>query len=78
MRLWPAQWPSTGHQVPLQAKVMAITFMAMGWAIFTFYIAQGWTWPIIIAVCEILVSFYILSKPSVAPQAAAVKKAEGD
>ena len=53
--------------IPVQAKVMAITFMALGWGVFTFYIAQSWTWPIIIATCEVMVMFYILSKPSKGP-----------
>jgi uncharacterized protein len=53
--------------IPVQAKVMSVTFMAMGWSIYTYYLATSWTVPIIIATCEILVMFYILSKPSTAP-----------
>ena len=53
--------------IPLQAKILAITFMFGGWLIFTIYVAQDWLWPTIIGICEIAVALYLLSKPSVPP-----------
>jgi uncharacterized membrane protein YbaN (DUF454 family) len=55
--------------VPLQAKIMAITFMALGWAIFTTYYANSWHWPAVIGVVELMVAAYLLSKPSRIPTA---------
>ena len=55
--------------VPLQAKIMAITFMALGWAIFTTYYANSWHWPAVIGVVELLVAAYLLSKPNRIPTA---------
>ena len=53
--------------IPRFAKILAIVFMAMGWAIFTFTIATTWLWPTVIGVGEICVAIYILSKPSAPP-----------
>ena len=53
--------------IPLQAKITAVVFMAIGWGVFTIYIASGWMWPAIIGGCELMVIAYITSKPSKAP-----------
>jgi uncharacterized membrane protein YbaN (DUF454 family) len=56
--------------IPIQAKVMAITFMALGWCIFTFFVAQGWVWPAVIGAVEVMVAIYVGSKPSKVPEQA--------
>ena len=53
--------------IPLQAKITAVVFMAIGWGVFTIYIASGWMWPAIIGGCELMVIAYITSKPSKVP-----------
>ncbi len=54
--------------IPIQAKVMAVVFMALGWGFFTVFIAQGWLLPAIIGTIEVLVAIYVCSKPSKIPE----------
>lgn len=55
------------HVIPLQAKFLAVLLMGTSWVWYTFYLAESWVIPAIIAAIEIAVLSYILTRPSAPP-----------
>ncbi|MBT7942589.1 MAG: YbaN family protein [Alphaproteobacteria bacterium] len=62
LRLWHEH-----RVIPMKAKVMAAIMMTASFLYVTFYIAEGWQLPILLAAVMVPAGIYVLTRASVVP-----------
>lgn len=65
---WLVAW-SRYHVIPVKAKILAVIMMSGSWLYVTLAVAQSWVLPAILGLIMTTVFAYILSKPSIVPEA---------